>query len=558
MSMGRVVRHLSVGLVGLTTIAAAGAQQASSGADGTSQFLILLRGARIGSETVTVSRTGGSIVISSRGHIGAPLDLTTNRFEMTYGLDWQPRQLTIDATLRDQPLTLATTFGVTTAVSDMVQGERRGSVTHDVSTRAVVLPPSYFAAYEILAARLSSFQPGARIPVYVPPEGEITATVNRITPRRVISPGTTTELIEYDLTLDRPAAPMSVIVSVDDRGRLAKVVLGEQGFAAVREDISTVMSREERVRNTGDADVFIPGSGFSIAATITVPPGGAARKPAVILVGGPGQQGRDATRYGVPIFGLLAGQVAEAGYVVVRFDPRGNGQSGGRTEHAGIEEYAGDVLSIVQWLRRRPDVDPDRMALVSHAEGSAVAITAAARERRIVTLALLSAPGLTGRETVLAQQQQALDQLTGTPAEREARVSMQVRVIDAVISGKGWEAIPPDVRRQADTPWFRTWLLFDPAVALRRVRQPILILHGALDREVPPSNGDRLEEIARARKNAPPTATRKVVTPGVNHLLLPATTGQIGEYEALSGQTVSPEVGSAVVAWLNETLPRRR
>jgi len=60
------------------------------------------------------------------------------------------------------------------------------------------------------------------------------------------------------------------------------------------------------------------------------------------------------------------------------------------------------------------------------------------------------------------------------------------------------------------------------------VRQPILIVQGELDTQVEPSNADKLEALARKRKNAPAVDTVKV--PGVNHLLVPAMTGEVDEY----------------------------
>jgi pimeloyl-ACP methyl ester carboxylesterase len=523
---------------------------------GTSRFYVVYKGVRIGTETVTITRGDGTITILSNGQLSAPLDLFTAKFELLYSLDWQPRRLTIEAMLRNETLNLGTSFGLTTATNDVVQGQRKGSVTHEISARAVVLPPSYFGAYQALASRLPSVQPGARFPIYIPPEGEVAATLNRVTPRRILNPTSTTELTEYDVTLNRPGVPMPVLISVDAEGRLAKVVFGEQGFFAIRDDLSTVMSREERERNAGDSDVFIPVSSFSVGATVTLPASPAARMPAVVLVAPPGGHARDETRYGVSIFGQLAGRLADAGYLVVRFDQRGVGQSGGRPEHAGLEEYSRDVIDVVTWLRRRKDIDARRIFLVSHAEGSAVALGAAARDRNIAGVALLAAPGLTGKETVLAQQQQELARLPATDAG--ARVALQQRIIDAVITGKGWDVIPPDMKRQADVLWFKDWLLFDPAVPLQRANQRLLILHGALDREMPPANGERLEKLALARRNVSPTSTRRVVVPGVNHLLVPATSGEVSEYDSLQSDRLAPDVIARLLEFLNEPVKEGR
>ena len=47
-------------------------------ASDTSKFVVLLRGASIGTEFVTVSRTASGWIISSSGRQGPPIDLTTN------------------------------------------------------------------------------------------------------------------------------------------------------------------------------------------------------------------------------------------------------------------------------------------------------------------------------------------------------------------------------------------------------------------------------------------------------------------------------------------------
>lgn len=111
---------------------------------------------------------------------------------------------------------------------------------------------------------------------------------------------------------------------------------------------------------------------------------------------------------GIPIFGQLSGQLAKAGFFVVRYDKRGVGQSGGRPESATLASYAEDAISIVNWLRKRKDIDPKRIALVGHSEGGAVALLAGdIAGDKVTALGLIAAPGMTGREIVLAQQKHA-------------------------------------------------------------------------------------------------------------------------------------------------------
>ena len=114
--------------------------------------------------------------------------------------------------------------------------------------------------------------------------------------------------------------------------------------------------------------------------------------------------------------------------------------------------------------------------------------------------------------------------------------------------------MPPEVRSLVDTPWYRSMLMFDPAAVVKDVRQPILILHGALDRQVPSHHAERLAELARARKNAPPVELK--VLPGLNHLFVPAQTGDVDEYESLEARSISAEVARAFDGWVKMLPPR--
>ena len=87
------------------------------------------------------------------------------------------------------------------------------------------------------------------------------------------------------------------------------------------------------------------------------------RLPAVLLVGGSGPTDRDELVFGIPIFGQLADAFADAGFIVLRYDKRGVGQSGGRDEAATLADYAEDVRAAVRFLSQRKDVDPKRIAV---------------------------------------------------------------------------------------------------------------------------------------------------------------------------------------------------
>jgi len=249
--------------------------------------------------------------------------------------------------------------------------------------------------------------------------------------------------------------------------------------------------------------------------------------------------------------GQLAGALANAGFLTVRYDKRGYGQSGGRSESATLTDYADDARTVMRWLADRKDVDPKRIAVVGDSDGAWVALLAASREKRFAAIATIGAPASTGAEVVLELQKRTLDQLDLAPQERAKREALQKQIIAAVQSEKGLANLPPEIRKSADTPWFQSVLNFAPARVLKDVNQPLLIVHAGLDHEVPVADAERLATIAQ--KEGSSKSVELLIVKGVNHLLVPAVTGEVSEYGALTDRNVSQDVSSAVSGWLTRT-----
>ncbi|MGE5358887.1 MAG: alpha/beta hydrolase family protein [Bacteroidales bacterium] len=90
------------------------------------------------------------------------------------------------------------------------------------------------------------------------------------------------------------------------------------------------------------------------------------------------------------------------------------------------------------------------------------------------------------------------------------------------------------------------------------IRQPVLILQGDLDQQVFAAQADKLAQTARSRKGEAGKEVAVVHLPGVNHLLVPAKTGEYDEYETLSDRNVSKDLLAAMVTWLNATTRKTR
>jgi len=522
-------------------------------ATGEAEFTVAFSGTPIGRQHVTLARDGSGWIITSSGTLGFPADLKIARFEMKYAPDWQPLELKLEATVRNSPYAVSTSFQLTTAVNEVTQNGVTSSKQDQVSARTIVLPNNIYAAYEALAARLSVAEVNTELPVYVVPQGEIKIRVRAIAAMTLAGPAGSIPVRRFDITFSNPGIPLDGSITVDSRARLVRVDVPTMGLQVVREDAASVAVRPESVHNPTDAPVTIPANGFNLAGTITVPPtvAGRLRYPAVVLVGGAGLTDRDEILAGIPIFAQLARQLADTGHVVLRYDKRAIGQSGGRMENATLSDYADDAIAVVRWLEKRKDVDDRRLIVAGHSEGAAVALIAATKQKSIRGVVSIAGPGTTGAELVLEQQRHVLEAMSLSPEQRQAKIDLQKKIQDAVISGQGLDAIPEDMRKQADTPWFRSLLTYDPGKVLAHLRQPLLIIQGDVDKQVLPTQADRLAELARARKKASPVEI--VHIPGINPLLVPAKTGEASEYPDLKERTVSTKVSQAIADWIKKS-----
>jgi len=195
------------------------------------------------------------------------------------------------------------------------------------------------------------------------------------------------------------------------------------------------------------------------------------------------------------------------------------------------------------------------VAIAGYGEGGYVAMLAAQRGGdKVAAIALVAAPGSSGRELILAQQQHALDLSNDSPDVKAAKIQLQQRILSAVVSGSGWEGIPPQMQKQADTLWFKSLIEFDAAAVMKKVKQPVLIVQGGKDRVIAASNADKLEALAAGRKEKSAPQTKKIVLPELNHLLVPATTGEVSEYVSLPIRTISPDVAKSIANWLGVVL----
>jgi uncharacterized protein len=314
------------------------------------------------------------------------------------------------------------------------------------------------------------------------------------------------------------------------------------------------------------------------AGTLTIPRG-SGPFPAVLLLTGSGQQDRDEKLLGHRPFFVLADYLTRHGIAVLRVDDRGVGGSTGDVEHATTEDFAGDALAGIAFLKTRPEIDAHKMGLIGHSEGGEIAPMAANRSSDVAFIVLLAGPGLPGDQIVLSQMEFLLKE-SGASDSLVARTRSFQQKLYAIVKQEHDPAalktklkalyseytasLSPAEKNQAGAPgseaaetsakmlgsaWFRYFLSYDPRPALTRVKCPVLALIGEKDMQVPPKlNIPELEKALRAGGNKD-FMVREL--PHLNHLFQTCQTGSVAEYAKIE-ETFSPTALEPIAKWIQE------
>jgi pimeloyl-ACP methyl ester carboxylesterase len=315
-------------------------------------------------------------------------------------------------------------------------------------------------------------------------------------------------------------------------------------------------------------------TGVTLAGTLTLPPGDGPFA-AAILISGSGPQDRDESLMGHRPFAVLADHLTRAGIAVLRYDDRGAGQSTGSFQGATSADFATDAAAAYAFLRGRREIDRDAIGYVGHSEGGMVGPLAAPDSPGLAFMVLLAGPGERTRALMEAQRR-AIGQSMGMSAAEldqagalnarlieiaaadlpraEAEAAMRAVMSDEALAGSGITPAQRDIMmgRVLD-PWFRWFLRYDPAPALRALRMPVLALNGSLDRQVLPAAN--LAGIRAATAGNRDVTVREL--PGLNHLFQTARTGGLGEYAEIE-ETMAPVVLRTVSDWIRARFPGRR
>lgn len=243
----------------------------------------------------------------------------------------------------------------------------------------------------------------------------------------------------------------------------------------------------------------------TIYGTLTMPKDAPGKIPVVLIIAGSGPTDRDGNGplINTNTYKLLAYALGKTGIASVRYDKRMIGQSVGTQKEADLrfEDYSDDAVGFINMLN--DDSRFSKVIVAGHSEGSLIGMIACHDEpvKGFISLAGAGEPG----EKILTEQ------MKSQPGYASEGLK---KVLDSLKRGKVNPNVDPSLYgllRPSIQMYIMSWCRYDPAVEIRKVKCPILIVQGTTDMQVSVDNAQKL-------KSAKSSATLLLVR-GMSHIL---------------------------------------
>jgi uncharacterized protein len=316
-------------------------------------------------------------------------------------------------------------------------------------------------------------------------------------------------------------------------------------------------------------------------ATVTSPKG-AGPFPAMILITGSGQQNRDEELFGHKLFAVLADHLTKNGYVVLRVDDRGTGQTTGTVATATSKDFAGDVMTGLDYLKGLPKVDKAKLGMLGHSEGGMIAQLVAAERPDIDFVIMLAGPGQKIID-LMADQNRAILEKRGLPSnainsyvdlyKSLATViafapSDTLAKLGAVPILEDWlkrtpkeivdttlgetanmdrQSVINEFTKAFRNPWFHYFIKYNPDEYVRKMKAKVLALNGEKDIQVLAK-----PNLAALKSSLQKSRSKKydiIELKGLNHLFQHCISCTVDEYGKLE-ETIALEALETIATWL--------
>ncbi len=291
-----------------------------------------------------------------------------------------------------------------------------------------------------------------------------------------------------------------------------------------------------------------------IAGTITKKKGASGRLPAVFFISGSGAQDRNGFSSGLDLgTHEILDHLTEQGFLVLRVDDRGTGESSAMSNDASYLDLIADARTCVEFLEQRADVDTKRIVLVGHSEGGETAPILAVEKPELAAIVLMAPPGRPIVQIIEDQNRLELEK-AGLAKDAIEKQLVLLRAFFAKLAGDEPMTATSEGERTAiaSRNWFRSHAKFDPIATIRKVKCPVLVLQGEKDFQVSPEKDAKAIDAALAEVRHPDHTLR--VLRGLDHLFAktPGEKSELADY--WKKRPIDPTFFAALDDWLKARL----
>lgn len=266
---------------------------------------------------------------------------------------------------------------------------------------------------------------------------------------------------------------------------LAALIVGSVPLAARAQALPVGVTERE---------ITVPGP-VPLPGTLTLP-AGKGPFPAVILVHGSGAGDRDETILGNKPFRDIAWGLAHQGVVVLRYDKRAHVQPMWYANRVFTvyEEAIQDALSALTLLRSEPDVNRQHTFVLGHSLGGMLAPRIATMDGQLAGVIIAAGATRVHLAEQIDRQYAYLQSIAGADSDQVKLARKQLAPILARVRalkpGDSADATPIPGLGGTGARYWLDLAAYDPAVVMRNLRIPALVLQGMRDYQVPPDQLD--------------------------------------------------------------------
>jgi hypothetical protein len=274
----------------------------------------------------------------------------------------------------------------------------------------------------------------------------------------------------------------------------------------------------------------------------------------VILIHGSGAGDRDETMPppSAPSkpFEDLAWGLAQQGVMVLRYDKRAHVNPGSMVgkNFTVYDETIEDALSALTLLRQQPEVDPRRTFAIGHSLGAMLAPRIGTMDSKLAGIVIMAGATRVRLIDQMTRQYAYFETIAGADSNNAKAASASLAPIAARV-----HALKPSDSSD-NTPiaglggtGTRYWLdlaQYDPALTMRDLHMPALVLEGMRDYQVPP---DQLDAWLAAVGPRNDIVVKRY--PSLNHLFMFGS-GTPGPADYRRLEHVDPQVVTDIATWV--------